>query len=124
MSIPQATSRIGAVLAIIGATVTLVASAQASTAKPTRMSQSEYRALMIRSEALNRKYGLGQQRAAHTRMTAAEHRALKLRSEALNRKYGLGPNWVVHPGMTAAEHRALMLRSEALNRKYGLGGSH
>ena len=55
------------------------------------MSKAEYRALMLRSEALNQKYGLGPQRAVPQGMTAAEHRALMLRSEALNQKYGLGP---------------------------------
>jgi hypothetical protein len=54
------------------------------------MSKAEYRSLMLRSEALNQKYGLSPQRAVPQGMTAAEYRALMLRSEALNQKYGLG----------------------------------
>jgi hypothetical protein len=53
------------------------------------MAEPEYRALMLRSEALNETYGLGQQRAVPG-MTEAADRALMLRSEALNQKYGLG----------------------------------
>jgi hypothetical protein len=49
--------------------------------------KAEYRALMLRSEALNRKYGLGDFQVGPTK---AEYRALMLRSEALNKKYGLG----------------------------------
>ena len=54
------------------------------------MSQAEYQSLMLRSEALNQKHGLGPQRAVPQGMTAAEYRALMLRSEALNQRYGLG----------------------------------
>jgi hypothetical protein len=53
------------------------------------MSKAEYRALLLRSEALNQKYGLGPQRAVPQGMTAAEYRALMLRSQALNKRYGL-----------------------------------
>jgi hypothetical protein len=59
------------------------------------MTPNEYRALMIRSEALNQRYGLG----------------------------GIGSVTRVKPhGMTPDEYRALIIRSEALNQKYGLGG--
>jgi hypothetical protein len=57
------------------------------------MTPDEYRALMLRSEALNQKYGLGgssSQRRAVQGMTPDEYRALIIRSEALNQKYGLG----------------------------------
>jgi hypothetical protein len=47
----------------------------------------ELRALMLRSEGLNQKYGLGDYA---TGMSAQERRALTLRSEGLNKKYGLG----------------------------------
>ena len=47
-------------------------------------------ALMLRSEALDQKYGLLDQRAVPAGMTSASARALMLRSEALNEKYGLG----------------------------------
>jgi mannitol/fructose-specific phosphotransferase system IIA component len=76
---------------------------------------------MLRSEALNQKYGLGQQRAVPHGTIAAAYRALMLRSEALNQKYGLGEQRAVPHGTIAAAYRALMLRSEALNQKYGLG---
>jgi hypothetical protein len=49
------------------------------------MTQPEYRALMLRSAALNAKYGLGS-----ATMSRPEYRALMLRSAALNAKYGLG----------------------------------
>jgi hypothetical protein len=58
------------------------------------ITRDEYRALMIRSEALNQRYGLG----GHSRQ----------------------PRTV--QGMTPDEYRALMVRSQALNQKYGLGG--
>ena len=57
MNISQTTLRIGAVLGTIGAIVVLAASAQAATSKPAGMSRPEY-ALMVRSEALNKLYGL------------------------------------------------------------------
>ena len=64
------------------------------------MSQPAYRALMIRSEALNKLYGnavtrLSSQqfkelyRAGGNRMTSQAFAALVARSEALNRHYGL-----------------------------------
>jgi len=59
VNISQTTLRIGAVLGTIGAIVVLAASAQAATSKPAGMSQPEYRALMIRSQALNDMYGIG-----------------------------------------------------------------
>ena len=109
--------RIAAVLATVSALTALAGVAQAGTSPS--VSNAEDRALMLRSEALNEKYGLGAERAVLQGMAAAE-RALMLRSEALNQRYGLGPQRAVHQGMAAAE-RALMLRSEALNRTYGLG---
>ena len=57
MNLSRTTSRIGAIVATIGAIVVLAASAQAATSKPAGMSQPEYRALTIRSEALNTLYG-------------------------------------------------------------------
>jgi len=57
VNISQTTLRIGAVLGTIGAIVVLAASAQAATSKPAGMSRPEY-ALMVRSEALNKLYGL------------------------------------------------------------------
>ena len=100
MNSSQTTLKIGAVLGTIGAVVVLAASAQAAT-KPAGMSQPEYRALMIRSAALNKLYGNAVtrrsqrvskelNRASANRMTPDEFAALVARSEALNRQYGLG----------------------------------
>jgi hypothetical protein len=100
VNISQTTLRIGAVLGTIGAIVVLAASAQAATSKPAGMSQPQYRALMIRGEALNKLYGnavtrlsprqfKGLYRAGANRMAPQEFAALVARSEALNRRYGL-----------------------------------
>jgi hypothetical protein len=48
---------------------------------------AERRAEILRGNALNQKYHLGQYQ---TGLTPAEYRALMLRSEALNQRYGLG----------------------------------
>jgi len=82
--------RIGAVLATVIALTALAGVAQAGTSRSASMSKAEYRALMVRGEALNQKYRLGTHRAVPQGMSAAEHRALMLRSEALNQNYGLG----------------------------------
>jgi hypothetical protein len=100
VTISQTTLRIGAVLGIIGAIVVLAASAHAATSTPAGMSQAEYRALMIRSEALNKRYGnavtrlsprqfMELYRAGGNRMTPDAFNALVTRSEALNRRYAL-----------------------------------
>jgi hypothetical protein len=81
--------RIAAVLATVSTLTALTGVAQAGTSRPPSMSMAEYRALMLRSEALNQKYPLGQQ-AVPQRMTAAAYRALMLRGEALNQKYEVG----------------------------------
>ena len=54
------------------------------------MSKAEYRALVIRSEALNQKYHLGRWQGVPQGMTPSEYRALVIRGEALNKQYGLG----------------------------------
>jgi hypothetical protein len=90
VNIASTIGRIAAVLATVSALTALAGVAQAGTSRPPSMSKAEYRALMLRGEALNQKYGLGPQRAVPQGMTAAEHRALMLRSEALNQEYGLG----------------------------------
>ena len=76
-------------LIAIAAALLVPAVAQAGS-RPAGMSKAEYRALMLRSEALDRMYHLGKYAKAPMGMTAAEYRALTLRSEALNKKYGLG----------------------------------
>lgn len=130
MNISQTTLRIGAILGTISAIVVLAASAQAATSKPAEMSQPEYRALMIRSDALNKQYGLGAYAPATTGSAASTSeptwlRALRLRSEALNKQYGLGA--FAHRTTSAplgdepAWLHAMRIRSEALNRQYKLG---
>jgi hypothetical protein len=83
------TRTIMAVLATIVA-LAAAATAQASTPKPAEMSKAEYRALILRSEALNQKYRLGEWKGIPQGMAPAEYRALVVRSEALNKQYGLG----------------------------------
>jgi hypothetical protein len=90
VNIASTIGRIAAVLATVSALTALAGVAQAGTSRPPSMSKAEYQALMLRSEALNRTYWLGPQRAVPQGMTAAEYRALMLRSEALIQKYGLG----------------------------------
>jgi len=62
--------------------------------KPGSMSYAEYRALIIRSEAFNRKYGVAHHALASSSkpssMSSGEYRALMLRSEGLKQKYGVG----------------------------------
>jgi hypothetical protein len=55
--------RIAAALATVSALTALAGVAQAGTSGPPSMSKAEYRALMLRSEALDQKYGLGKQKA-------------------------------------------------------------
>ena len=90
MKIARTIGRIAAVLATVSALTALAGVAQAGTPVPQGMTAAEYQALMLRSEGLNQKSGLGPQSAVPQGMTAAEYRALMLRSEALNQKYGLG----------------------------------
>ena len=90
MNIASTIGRIAAVLATVSALTALAGVAQAGTSRPPSMSQAEYQALMLRSEALNQEYGLGPQSAVPQGTTAAEDRALMLRSEALNQEYELG----------------------------------
>ena len=135
MNISQTMLRIGTVL---GTIVVLASSAQAATSRPAGMSQPEYRALMIRSEALNTLHGLDRSvvsaRVATSRptgMSEREYRALMIRSEALNTLYGnavtrLSPEQFTgyyRAGanlMAPQEFAALVARSEALNRQSGL----
>jgi hypothetical protein len=59
MRISRTTARIGAVIGTIGATLVLAVPVQASSSKPAGTSKAEYRALMLRSEGLNKQYHLG-----------------------------------------------------------------
>jgi hypothetical protein len=75
-------------ITVLVAFVLLASVAQAG--RPGGMSKAEYRALLIRSDALNGKYQLGKHSSVPAGMTAAEYRALRLHSEGLNRLYGAG----------------------------------
>ena len=90
MKIGTTTWRIARVLVAIAALIALTGSAQATTTKPDRLSTDQYRALVLRSEALNQKYRLGQWKGMPPGMTAPVYRAIMIRSEALNKQYGLG----------------------------------
>jgi uncharacterized membrane protein YbhN (UPF0104 family) len=68
----------------------LLAGVARAGSRPAGMSNAEYRALLVRSDALNRMNHLGKYSRTPAGMTAAEYRALRLRSEGLNRAYGLG----------------------------------
>ena len=70
MNIASTIGRIAAVLATVSALTVLVGAAQAGTSRPPSMSKAEYRALMLRGEALNRTVG----RRVPQGMTG-EHRA-------------------------------------------------
>jgi hypothetical protein len=63
VNIASSIGRIAAVLATVSALTALVGAAQAGTSRPPSMSKAEYRALMLRGEALNQKYGLGTHKA-------------------------------------------------------------
>ena len=120
MNIASTRGRIAAVLATVSALTALAGVAQAGVSQPPSMSEAEY-ASLLRSEALNERYGLGSRATAPQGMTVAASRALTLRSEALNERYGVSSLKAASQGMTAAASRALTLRSEALNERYGLG---
>lgn len=94
MTTSKQISRILVVVTAIGALLLLAGPASASS-KPATMTKAEYRALMLRSQALNEKYGVDQG------MTKAEYRALMLRSEGLNKKYHLGAFAVSKPALVA-----------------------
>ena len=87
--------RVAALLTAVAALAFFAGSAQAANSRPASMTKAEYRALMLRSEALNRQYGLGSGTYKPAAMGWQEYRALVLRSKALNAKYGLGGAHVV-----------------------------
>jgi hypothetical protein len=90
MNISHQIRWVAGLLAAIAVLIALAGIAQAAIARPAPMSIAEYRALMLRSQALNKIYHLGTYSRVRVGMTGAEYRALMLRSEALNKKYGLG----------------------------------
>jgi hypothetical protein len=94
----------------------------AGTVRTDGMEPEWQKALVTRSEALNRKYNLGsseQRRAADATPEWAQ--ALAIHSEALNRKYNLGSSEQRRAADATPEWaQALAIHSEALNRKYNL----
>lgn len=90
MNISRQIRRSAGLLALIALLIALAGPAQAAGTRPAAMSKAAYRALMLRSEALNRIYHLGTYSRVRIGTTGAEYRALVLRSEGLNKKYGLG----------------------------------
>ena len=91
--------RVAALLTAVAALAFFAGSVQAANSRPAGMTKAEYRALVLRSEALNKQYHLGAYSRLPQSMTAAEYRALMLRSEALNKKYHLG-SWAVPSAST------------------------
>ncbi len=90
MNISSIIRRLTLMVAGVALLLALAGPAHAATSRPAGMSKAEYRALLLRGEALNHKYGLDANSAKPVGITATEYRALMLRGQALNRKYGLG----------------------------------
>jgi hypothetical protein len=99
----------GAVVALVFA----VAGPAQAEGRPAGMSEQEWKAELIRGEALDKLYGGG----APEGMTPAEYRAELIRGEALDKLYGGG----APEGMTPAQYRAELIRGDGLNKLYGLG---
>ena len=98
MKISGTTVRIAAVLGTLAVLTASAASAQASGTRPAAMTKAEYQALVIRGEALNRRYG-----NAVTRLTAQQFKGL----------YEAGAD-----RLPPQEFAALLARSQELNRRY------
>jgi hypothetical protein len=92
--------RVAALLTAVAVLAFFAGSAQAANTGPAGMTKAEYRAQMLRSQALNQLYGNAATRlsprvfeelyqAGANRMAPQEFAALVVRSEALNRSYGL-----------------------------------
>lgn len=94
------THRVAALLTAVAALAIFAGSVQAANSRPAGMTKAEYRAVMLRSEALNKLYG-----NAVTRLSPQQFKEL----------YQAGAN-----RMAPQEFAALVARSEALNRRYGL----
>ena len=74
--------RVAALLTAVAALAFFAGSVQAANSRPAGMTKAEYRALGLRSEALNRQYGLGSGTYKPAAMGLQEYRALVLRSKA------------------------------------------
>jgi hypothetical protein len=112
------THKIAVVLAVLVALVAFTSIAQAGSSKPAGMTKAEYRALVLRSQALNEKYRLGEWKNVPRGMTAAEYHALMARSEGLNKKYGLG-TW-----STASSNRVTTVATNGFSwGAFGIGAA-
>jgi hypothetical protein len=112
------THRIAVVLAALVALAAFTGSALASTSKPSGMTKAEYRALVLRSEALNEKYRLGEWKNVPKGMTPPEYHALMARSEGLNKRYGLG-KW-----STASSNRVTTVATNGFSwGAFGIGAA-
>ncbi len=67
--------RVAALLTAVAALAFFAGSVQAANSRPAGMTKAEYRALMLRSEALNRQYGLGSGTYKPAAMGWQEYRA-------------------------------------------------
>ncbi len=97
--------RVASLLTAVVAFAFFAGSVQGANSRPAGVTKAEYRALMLRSEALNRQYGLGSGAYEPAAIGQPAYRALALRSKALNAKYGLGGAHVVPstpPAVTVA----------------------
>jgi hypothetical protein len=90
MRIGSTAHRIAVLVVAIATLTALAGAAEATTAKPAHMSTAEYRALVLRSQALNEKFQVGPWHGVPAGMTLAAYRALMVRSQASNERYGLG----------------------------------
>jgi hypothetical protein len=120
----------GIVLVLVGILASVAIAATALASKTSETPAWE-KALIARSDALNRYYGLGEYAGTRTKSARRAERpawekALMARSEGLNRYYGLGEyassrTKSIRRAETPAWEQALVARSDALNRRYKLG---
>jgi hypothetical protein len=106
--------RLGATLALTLATASTFAGPEGAVAPGATDDDQWLRALTIRSEALNRLYGLGEWATPSAQPNTAESpfmSAIRRRSEALNRIYGLE-----RTGLEGAPHEQFEIASTRRHR--------
>jgi hypothetical protein len=120
----------GIVIVLAGLVASVAIAATAFGSKSSETPAWE-KALMARSDALNRHYRLGKYTGTRTR--SARHaemppweKAIMARSDALNRRYKLGKyagtrTKTARTAVMPAWKKALIARSDAINRRYKLG---
>lgn len=101
-------------LVVVLAVFALVAGMARAAVVPSGLSKAEYRALFVRSDALNRAYHLGRYSRVPAGMTSAEYRAALLRGQALNRMYGVRAPAVVAVGNGGFEWSAFGIGAAAM----------